>query len=102
MGQDAAIADHQRVAVAGEAELVRSDAAGRQLAASPEAHGRVIDADDAALLGEIVFGGIEQPSVLAERAMPKEMPVGRGLERGDERAAGEINGTRERAGRARE
>ena len=77
MSRDAAVGDGQCLAVGEQPDLVRADAVGGKLAHAHVASRRVVDADDAAFALEIVLGGVEQPPVRAEDAVPIERSVGR-------------------------
>ena len=76
MGLDAAIGDRQRPAVAQQQKLVRADAIGREFADAAEFRPRVVDADHAGGVVEVVLGGVEQRAVGREHAMAEEMPAG--------------------------
>ena len=76
MRLDAAIGDRQRAAVAEQQHFVRVHAVGRELADAAKAARRVVDADHAGGVVEIVLGGVEQRAVGREHAMAEEMPAG--------------------------
>ena len=76
MRRDAAVGNDEGLAVGKQRDLVRADAVGRKFAQAPVAALRVVDADDAAFVLEIVPGGVEQPAVAAEHAMPVVAAVG--------------------------
>ena len=77
MRLDAAIGDRQRAAVAEQQHLVRVHAVGRELADAAEAVGRVVDADHAGGVVEVVLGRVEQRAVGREHAVAEEMPARR-------------------------
>ena len=55
---------------------MRTHAVGREFADAAEFRARVIDADDAGGIVEIVLGGVEQRAVGREHAVAEEMPAG--------------------------
>lgn len=75
MRLDAAIGDGNRPAVAEQQKLVRTHAIGRELANALEFRTRVIDADHAGGIVEIVLGGVEQRTVGRKHAVAEEMPT---------------------------
>ena len=67
-----------------------------------KAAGRVVDADHAGGVLEIVLGGIEQPAVRREHAMAEEVPAGRAGDGHRRDCAGVVEHHGEGAGPARE
>ena len=98
VGRDAAVGDDQGLAAGEQRNLVRADAMGRKLAQAlvPALH--VVDADDAALALEVVLGGVEQPPVQAEDAVPIEMSVDRRFYASGDGAQHEVQNQGEAAG----
>ena len=80
MRLDAAIGDGQRLAVRAKQQFVRADAMGRELADAAEPVRRVVDADHAGGIVEVVLGRIEQRAVRRKHAVAVEMPA---LDAGD-------------------
>ena len=73
MGLDAAIGDGKRAAVAGEQKFVGADAMGGELMDAAEPVARVVDADHAGGVVEIVLRGVEQRAIGREHSMAEEM-----------------------------
>ena len=64
------------VAVAKQAQIMRADAAGFELADARIAAARIIYSDDLIAALDVVFARIEQTPIRRENAMAEKMPVG--------------------------
>jgi hypothetical protein len=74
---NAAIGDRQRASVGKQQQFVRPDAVGGKFAEPEKSVLRVIDADHAGGIVEIVLRGVEQTAVGRDSAMAEEVPAGR-------------------------
>ena len=81
MRLDAAIGDRQRAPVAEQQHFVRVHAVRGEFADAAETVGRVVDADHAGGVLEIVLGRVEQRAVGREHAVAEEMPARRAGDR---------------------
>ena len=102
MGLDAAIGDGDRPAILEKQQFVRPDAMRRKFADARKAVPRVIDADHAGGILEIIFGRIKQRAVRREDAVTEEVAAGDALDGDRLAAAGGIEHHGKGSGLARE
>ena len=99
---DAAVGDHQGLAVRQQREVMRADAEGREFAEPRIAGARVVDADHALVLRLVILGRQQQVAALHEQAVAGEMARRRGRDLRHHLACQRIEHQREPAGPARE
>ena len=78
---DAAICDGERATVGEQQRLMRADAMRRELTDALERRPRIVDADHACGIVEIVLRSIEQRAVRRKHAVAEEVPAGHAVER---------------------